>query len=664
MDELFRYNLGIGLSGIVLLTMLPIKSTRWVLTTLTLVTVILSSLIATEAMMGRTDGISIGYVEMLGPIILKIDALSAWFVLIANVGVLLAVFHATSLPDNDTPNIYVRMHYLALAVLHQSLVWVLSAQNGFIFLFAWEIMSLSSALLLLNGPVNPKTLLPIVSYLVQMHLSGICLAMAFIWMYVSTESLDMGLLSQFLNSGSGIWPFLLFFIGFGLKAEFVPLHGKVPHAYRTASPHVAAILSGVMVKMGIFGLLKIAIAQQNNLVLLGEIVLTVSFLSALYGAMNTAVHRNIFRMLSYCTIENVGLMGVGIGLGMIGLGMGMPWLATLGFCGTLLHILNHSLGKMLLFYSGGWAIVQARTYDMDQMGGLAKQMPKTAVLFLIGALALCGLPPFNGFVSEFMLYAGLVHGLNADKLELVSLLVLGLGVMALIGGMAIHAFTKTFSVAFLGQWRNKHPQPLHEASLKQLMPQFFLVALMLSVALLPEFYIGLSNRILIESGLSVASPNGIETSPLLSAVGHINLYALLLLGIVAFIWLIRYKTTQHKARSIQPTWGCANRFSGAKLQYTGKSFTKSLGKIFGFVIVEQKSYKEIDRNHIFPAGRKYASHYHDLVEQKLLDPLLQRLVFVANYFKFIQNGRVQSYVLYGIVYILAIFVLTLFTILP
>lgn len=664
LGELFIFSIWFGIAGIGLLALMPTKWLRWALPAIALASFGLTTYWAAMALGGRSARACLGSLQILGSIDMSSNSLSAWFVIIANIAMLWAVYHASLASKSHTVPSTSKLHYLALATLHQSLIWVLTAQNGFVFLFAWEIMSLSSALLLLNGPLNPKTLQPMVSYLVQMHISGICLAMAIVWMYVSTGQLTFEALPAFLNSEAGIWPFFLFFVGFGLKAEFVPLHGKIPHAYRTASPHVAALLSGVMVKMGIFGLIKAALAQSDNLVLLGETVLTVSLLSALYGAMNTAVHRNIFRMLAYCTIENVGLIGAGIGLGMIGTGLQMPWLTTLGYGGALMHALNHSLGKMLLFYSGGWATLQTRTYDMDQMGGLVKPMPQTASLFLVGALALCGLPPFNGFVSEFMLYGGLIHGLGADKLEVSSLMVLGLGVMAFVGGMAIHAFTKTFGVMFLGQWRSKHPMPQYDAPYSNLIPQYLLVALMLTVALWPAFYVGTVYRVLADVGIAVLPAVDVQASPLLSSVGRINLYVLAFLAVAALVWAARQRLASKKAPVSQPTWGCANQFSGAKLQYTGKSFTKPLGKIFGFVIVEQKCYHEIGQGNVFPHSRKYASHYHDFVEHKLLDQLLQRLVQATNLFKFIQNGRVQSYVLYGIVFILAIFVLTLFTILP
>jgi len=231
-------------------------------------------------------------------------------------------------------------------------------------------------------------------------------------------------------------------------------------------------MSGVIVKLGIYGIFRIITFLRTDFLLLGEIVVTVSVLTGVYGILNAAIHRDFKQMLAYCTIENIGIIGIGIGLGMIGIANGSPVLYYLGFGGALLHVLNHSLFKSLLFYSAGSVYQQTHTRDMDQLGGLIKQMPKTALLFLAGAIAIGGLPPFNGFVSEFILYSGLLEGLKSNDLSQISLLVFTLAGLSIIGGISILTFTKTFGTIFLGNERSPLKHRPEEVSLNMLFPQY------------------------------------------------------------------------------------------------------------------------------------------------------------------------------------------------
>jgi len=335
----------------------------------------------------------------------------------------------------------------------------------------------------------------------------------------------------------------------------------------------------------------------------------------------------------------------------------------LGFGGALLHVLNHSLFKSLLFYSAGSVYQQTHTRDMDQLGGLIKQMPKTAVLFLIGAIAIGGLPPFNGFVSEFVLYSGLLEGLKSSDLSQISLLVFTLAGLSIIGGISILTFTKTFGTIFLGTERDTLKHQPEEVSVNMLLPQYFIVAVMLSVAFLPQIYLNVIGSLLGNLGISQVFAGHAGFSAYSNSIVHINLYFILFAAIVAASWFVRSMVIKGKSSEIQPTWGCAYIAPTPKLQYTGKSFSKSLGKMFGFLLTEEKKYKELKEGEIFPERRTYVSHYLDFFENRFIKSITHHLVYAVNYFKFIQNGRVQSYVLYGIVFMLAIFILTVLNVL-
>jgi NADH:ubiquinone oxidoreductase subunit 5 (subunit L)/multisubunit Na+/H+ antiporter MnhA subunit len=332
----------------------------------------------------------------------------------------------------------------------------------------------------------------------------------------------------------------------------------------------------------------------------------------------------------------------------------------LGFGGALLHVLNHSLFKSLLFYSAGSVFQQTHTRNMEHLGGLIKSMPKTAVLFLVGAVSIGGLPPFNGFVSEFIIYLGLIEGIHAESISQIILFVLSLAGLSVIGGLSVLTFTKTFGVMFLGQARTELDHKPVEVSNLMLIPQYIIIAVMLSVAFLPQFYMNII-------GSMLAAINPMETGSTILAgyantISGISLYSLLLIAIVLFVWLVRSLMLKTRNQSISPTWGCGYVAPNSSLQYTGKSFSKPLGKILNFLLIEKKQFEELKPGEIFPAKRSYISHYYDFFERTLIDPLLSRLNYSVNYFSFIQNGRIQSYVLYGIVFILAIFILTVFNI--
>jgi NADH:ubiquinone oxidoreductase subunit 5 (subunit L)/multisubunit Na+/H+ antiporter MnhA subunit len=366
-------------------------------------------------------------------------------------------------------------------------------------------------------------------------------------------------------------------------------------------------------------------------------------------------------MLAYCTIENIGIIGIGIGVGLIGIGNASPVMYFLGFGGALLHVLNHSLFKSLLFYLAGSVYQQTHTRDMEQLGGLIKSMPKTAALFLIGAIAIGGLPPFNGFVSEFIIYMGLIDGIHTTDLSQILLFVISLGGLSIIGGLSVLTFTKAFGTMFLGQPRTAFHSKPHEVSLMMLVPQFAIVVVMVSVAFLPGFYLAILGNTLSQMN-SLAVNSGIANG-YTNTLASISLYSMLLIGIAFATWFIRSRVIKRRIHRIETTWGCGYAAPTSRIQYTGKSFSKPLGKILNFLLIERKQFEELKPGEIFPAKRSYISHYHDFFERNLINPITNRLIFSANYFSFIQNGRIQSYVLYGIIFILAMFILTVFNIL-
>jgi len=653
---LFTAHIVVLLAGIIALLFVTSKL-RPLLAVISVVTIsIVTSLIAVTGITTNGLELNIGGGYFIGNIPLRIDALSAWFMLIINFVTTTGVIYGIGyLKVYKSQHSIETMHWVLFILFQSSMLWVCMVQNSIAFLIVWEVMSLSSLLLVLFDHTNPQVLKAGINYMVQMHLSVILLTVAFIWAYFKTGTFDFKGIATYFGTNVNTWLFIIFFLGFGLKAGFMGLHTWLPHAHPAAPSHVSGVMSGVIVKMGIYGIFRIISFLKADYILLGEVVLILSLLTGLFGIMNAAVHRDFKKMLAYCTIENIGIIGIGIGLGLIGMGKGQSLLYYLGFGGALLHVLNHSLFKSLLFYSAGSVYQQTHTRDMDQLGGLIKTMPHTAVMFLIGAIAIGGIPPFNGFVSEFLIYCGLLDGIHSAGIAQVLLMVLSFAGMSIIGGISILTFTKAFGTIFLGTPRqNLHHEP-QEVSVLMLIPQYMTVTVMLAVAFVPGFFLRLVGTLLgggFSSNVPMDSSKFFAYLPLLS---NISLYFFLFLFVVGLVFVIRFLATRKREVKYASTWGCGYLAPNTRMQYTGKSFSKTLGKIFGVLVTEKKKYTELTTGEIFPQTRNHSSHYIDFFESNIFDAFINRLIHGMSYFGFIQNGRIQMYVLYGVFFILLIF---------
>ncbi|MFH1119868.1 MAG: proton-conducting transporter membrane subunit [Bacteroidota bacterium] len=618
----------------------------------------ITSWMAWPAFTGQEPEFTLNAGSFIGDILIRIDGLSAWFILIINfISIMGVVYGSGYLKTYRNPAFKLTLHWSLFIFFHLSMVWVCMLQNGFAFLLAWEIMSLTSMLLVIFDHDKAKTLRAGINYLVQMHISVVFLTLGFIWVYNTTGSFSFEAIGESFKAGNNFWLFLIFFIGFGLKAGFIPLHSWLPLAHPAAPSHISGVMSGVIVKMGIYGIFRMAGFLNGDFKLIGEMILTLSLLTGVYGILNAAVHRDFKRMLAYCTIENIGIIGIGIGIGLIGIGTGSQVLFFLGFAGALLHVLNHSLFKSLLFFAAGSVYQQTHSRNMDKLGGLIRSMPRTAVVFLIGAVAIGGIPPFNGFVSEFVIFSGLIEGLKADSLPQLLLFVLSLAGMSIIGGVSVLTFTKTFGTIFLGTPRETLPHKPQEVSHLMLIPQYVIIVVMLSIGFLPRFYMNAVEMVV--QGIGRIPLAGIsDLSAYSGTISGIGIYSLLLMLLIASVWFVRMQVLKRRSVQIDVTWGCGYTSPNSRMQYTGKSFSKPLGKIFNFLMIERKQYRELEKGEVFPVKRVYKSYYYDFLEIRFIDSIVKRIPLMANWFSFIQNGRIQSYVLYGIVFILAILILT------
>lgn len=620
----------------------------------------LSSYIAVKVLAGQPyeEIFHGGYV--FGEIHVRVDALASWFILLMNFTLLTGILYGRRYMQhyaNQSANLSI--HFASYILIHFSMLGIYCVQNALAFLCVWEMMAICSFLLVIFEHHKIETIKAGINYLIQAHIGIVFLMIGFIWVHFYTGSYDFNAIAQYSSTVSPAISFVLFlcfFIAFGIKAGFVPFHTWLPYAHPASPSHVSGVMSGVIIKLGIFGIFRMLLLIEGDYLLMGYTILVVSVISGIYGVMLAIVQHDVKKLLAYHSIENIGIIGIGIGLGAIGLGLGSPYLVFAGFAGALLHTLNHSLFKSLLFYCAGTVYQATHTMDIERLGGLIKKMPQTTALFLVAALAICGLPPFNGFVSEFFIYSGLFHAFQLNQLSLTMSMILSIGGLVIIGGLALLCFTKAFGIIFLGTERHPHHKPVREVEFSKLFPKYLIALIILLIGIVPQIFLGVIER---PVGLFTAEMGpgfkGTEFIPLLrnisfSACGFILLTAMIL-------W-IRKIAVASKNNSTAPTWGCGYGVASPKFQYTANSFVRSYRKLAKPLLMMNK--KENDMEGVFPNPVSSVTHPYDKMEAILIDIPVKYLKGFMERFRFLQNGSPQFYVLYGVIFIFIVIATPIF----
>lgn len=432
-----------------------------------------------------------GFVQWSYPvdrIDLRLDSLGAFFLTFSLPMTFLGSVYAVGYLAQDirSPR-HIGTHFALLSAVQIFFLIVYTVQNSFAFLVGWEMAALSAWLLVIWNHRDQKIRFAGFNYLVSTHLSLLFLVAAVMILHGETNSFRFSDYQQFLSTPGfrrGL-AFVLLMTSFGLKSAFFPFHTWLPRAHSAAPAHVSALMSGVIHKAGLFGMLKFILLIGKPDPWMGWYLLAVSAASAFVGVLYTITQRDIKRLLGYSSTENVGIAGMGFGMGCIGLSMNQPVLVAFGFGGGILHILNHALFKCLLFYSAGSIYRFTHTIDLEKLGGLIKVMRWTAPLFLLGSLASAAMPMLNGFVSEFLIYSGLLQPsptLGAARLPLL----LTAALLALVGGVSALSSTRAFGLIFLGVPRDPHHvDPVSKENPFMLVPMALLLVGILLIGLLP-----------------------------------------------------------------------------------------------------------------------------------------------------------------------------------
>jgi formate hydrogenlyase subunit 3/multisubunit Na+/H+ antiporter MnhD subunit len=535
---------------------------------------------------------------------------------------------------------------------------VVMIRDGLSFLIVWELMALSSFLLVIFDAEDRNIMKTGISYLIQMHVGMFFILISFLIVDKATGKMSFDALRLYFSNHSNFQLFILFFIGFGIKAGFVPLHTWLPEAHPAAPSHVSGVMSGVMIKMGIYGILRVIMSVQNDLLLIGLIILSISLASGVFGVMMAIVQHDLKRLLAYHSIENIGIIGIGIGLGVIGLATNNTALSLLGFSGGLLHVMNHSLFKSLLFFNAGSVYQATHTRNIEQLGGLMKKMPYTAIFFLIGSLAICGLPPFNGFISEYLIYMGMFKSLSAANLYQSIVILSSIVGLALIGGLAIFCFTKAFGIVFLGEPRSEKASMAKEVSRVMIFPQFITVAFIILIGLASILFVKPVFNIISQAFrlhdmtlIANSSVNNLTQISILSGIFVITIVILL---------VYRHFYLKMKQIDIGPTWGCGYTAGTSKQQYTATSYTYNYNHLAKPLLQTKKIMDDIREDDIFPGKRTFESYSDDIFKKLLIDKPIDWFSSLLKKIAVMQTGQIQHYILYAFVYMLLVFLLTYF----
>ncbi|HTM10311.1 MAG TPA: hydrogenase 4 subunit B [Verrucomicrobiae bacterium] len=593
-----------------------------------------------------------------GGFALRLDPLGAFFLVVIGVGAVPAALYGwgySAAYEGGRASLRLLGAMFNLFLLTMSLVAL--ADNVLTFLLMWEVMSLTSYFLVITEADEPPARSAGLWYITMTHVGLMMLLAAFL---LFAGPAGLGGFAELRAGASSLSPgvrnvvFILAFLGFGSKAGIVPLHVWLPRAHPAAPSHVSALMSGVMIKMGIYGLLRVTLdLLGGGPAWWGGLVLAVGVISALLGVLYALMEHDLKRLLAFHSVENIGIILIGIGAGLMFHRYGLMPLAALGFIGGLYHVINHAAFKGLLFLGAGSVLQATKTGNMEEMGGLIKRMPWTALFFLIGAAAISALPPLNGFVSEWLVFQALLGGINIPVPEVAVVMPLAMGLLALTSGLAAACFVKAFGITFLALPRSAAAGEARECRFSMRLGMALLAAACVGLGIAPFAVVPVLGRIVAGLGglpdtqaaftLSVylQTPSSLgQMSPTLIAGGLL----LLMLLVPALLWLFRV----NGRRRVGDSWGCGRVGQTARMEYTATAFAEPLRRVFAEIY---RPMRELTVNFhpgskYFVESIKYTSEITPVFEQSVYKPFLDSATFVAQQVRRLQAGSLHLYLLY------------------
>ncbi len=552
-------------------------------------------------------------------------------------------------------------------VLLLSLTLVFAAANAFFFLVAWEVMAVSAYCLVSFEHEKEETRRAGIVFLIMSHAGSALLLAAFFILARASGSLDFTsfhLIASTLPAWQQGIVFLLFLCGFGVKAGIIPLHVWLPAAHPVAPSNISGLMSGIVIKTGIYGMALVFFDFFGAPPLwAGMLVLGIGLVSGLLGVLYALMEHNLKRLLAYHSIENIGIILIGFGAAMIFRSFGNSALAALALVAALYHTINHAVFKCLLFLCAGSVLQSTGTRNMEEMGGLIRRMPVTAACFLIGAISISGLPPLNGFVSEWLTYQALLGGFAVTgSLARVVFPIAG-ALLGLTAALASACFVKAFGVSFLALPKSEKAEHCREAGIPMQLGMGVLAACCVVLGLGAAWFLpaldpvtkqamGLEISRTLVAGMGVLSAGGSHGGTV-STVGIAGMLALLC-SIPGLLWLVWGRFGR---RETGPTWDCGLPGLTADNSYTATGFSKPIRMIFAALFRPRRGIQaDYDVSPYYPTAIRFESEIEPTFEKRMYDPFKDWLFRVAGRMRTVQAGSIHAYLAYIFVALIALLI--------
>jgi hydrogenase-4 component B len=596
----------------------------------------------------------------------RVDALSAFFIFVISLIALLTSIYALGY----VKHYYGRYDIGALGFFYNAflagMVMVVSASNAFFFLIVWEIMSLASYFLVIFEHREEEHVKAGSLYFIMTHVGTAFIILAFLLLYRATGSLDFGVIKA---NAEAVTPlvrniiFVLALVGFGTKAGVIPLHIWLPNAHPAAPSHVSALMSGVMIKTGIYMFIRIFMDLMPSAPLWwGAVILILGAASSLLGVLYALTEHDIKKLLAYHSIENIGIILLGLGSSLACWSLDMKPLAVLGLVAALFHTLNHAVFKSLLFMGAGSVIAAAHTRNMEEYGGLIKRMPQTASFFLVGSLAISALPPFNGFFSEWLTFQSLFSGIMALDASVRWIFLLAAGSLAFTGGLAAMCFVKVFGATFLARPRSDEARHAKEPGIAERAGMAALAVLTVAIGFAASPIAGMLSGVVTDlSAFHSSEPASAATAltfRLRNGFAAISM-PLTLAGLalaLTLTFLVIFLVTRKRKIKIGATWDCGTTLN-PRMEITSTGFARSIVAIFRGLLKPTRQvsieYRDEDMRY-FPRTSTVELGVRDIYRSYLYQPVHLLTIKASEQVKRIQSGNVNTYVLYILVTLVAL----------
>jgi hydrogenase-4 component B len=521
---------------------------------------------------------------------------------------------------------------------------ILIARNGLHFLIGWELFTVAAYFLITRERHLPEVRKAGWLYLAASHASAMCLFAFFALLATRVGSWELGPMHAHAELAPLFW---LALIGFGIKAGVFPMHIWLPSAHANAPSHVSAILSGMAIKMGIYGLVRFTgwMPLPNSA---GWAIAVLGIISAVLGVAFALGQHDLKRLLAYHSVENIGIILIGLGFAIIGIEHHHPTWALLALAGGLLHVWNHGLFKALLFLGAGSVLHATGTREMSRLGGLWRAMPWTAGCFTLGAAAISGLPPLNGFVSEWLVYLGRFDAVSSRG-SVAWAAIPAIIFLAMAGALALACFVKVCGVVFLGLPRTDSALHAHECGGLMRAPMLLLAIACVAIGLAPILFWPA-----IAHAATAWRPEwaAVEIPAPINALGICNLvFAILGALAAALLWSRVKRNGVNRA----VTWDCGYAAPTPRMQYTAGSFASIVTGWFDWILRPQR-HNRLPKG-VFPARADFAEHTPETVLEKIVEPIGRVVMLLSTATRRLQHGRLQAYIFYLVVGLMALMIL-------